>query len=159
MYNTNTNIKDDIHNSQRFYQSISYNSHHTSWSSISTCNIWMEINQHQCVWPAAVPEGSLIVIPPDLSSCFSRLFLNLPFLLSGIGFVGISVCWRIIMLISRSIRSSSRIRSCSSRRWSSCSCAFCWFNNLFSSSSRRFSSWQTNNDICHKSHTSPEVLT
>jgi len=85
-----------------------------------------------------------MVIPPDLRSCFSRLFLNLPLRLSGIGFIGITVCWRIIMLISRSMRSSSRIRSCSSRRCSSCSCAFCWFNNLFNSSSRRFSSCRTN---------------
>jgi len=89
------------------------------------------------------PEGSLIVMPPDLSSCLSRLFLNLPLRLSGIGLVGIRVCWRIIMLISRSIRSSSLMRSCSSRRSSSCSWAFCWFSSLFSSSSRRFNSYQT----------------
>jgi len=89
---------------------------------------------------STIPVGSATVRNgvEDLSS-FSRLFLNFPLRFSGIGLL--SICWRIMILSSRSTSSTSRSASSCSRWRRKSSCIFCWRAARLSSSSRDLNSW------------------
>lgn len=85
-----------------------------------------------------LPEGSLIEDPPDLRS-FSRLFLNFPFLILGLGFP--MICCRIMILSSLSTSSISRSLSSCSLLYRNSSTFFCLRASFVSSSSRLLNSY------------------